>query len=553
MKKDKKRSKRKLRNNQNKPKISKHKKRITQSGGSVVLLKPENINDNKNITTIIMNNTNNKNNNHNNNNHNNNNYNNNNNNNKVNRNNNIPNYNNTQNYINLHDIKNDLKDLVSGYSTLEKSYKIKHGEIMVMYKAYTDLYQNAKSQNNNRDESKYENKLISINNDMISCTKKYWKDKDNILVRINNIRDYVKNNKDYFIDKLGLSKVDVNNTLNNNNNNMHKFSNNYNTKTIEELKIIEEENNTVKCPKCKKVGMGVLMIPEPTPKKEPVRPVINQHIYVQPVKYKCPMCMHIKPQNCQVPQQNCQVPQQNQQTQILNQQIMNLTNLLQQTKETKPEPKTETTMVQQGLKMESSNSKNKCMEEVLKNPKQGVDLQQQVQQCMMQEKVSLNEIDVAYLRKHNELMTMYKAYQQLYAKVNEYKDKLDDVKSVRVSSFLTREQLSKMVEDQSRIMGSLATMQQNMVVKGVLSPSETVDVSQITGKQIDDLNNNLGNQINNIVKEKQSNGIDSKTKRQINSLLNQQKNQRDNKDEFKGKILQIMGMGHIPSNNINNS
>jgi hypothetical protein len=510
-------SKKKQRNYRNKIKLSHHKKNLTQTGGAVVLLKPNNTtNNNNNLPSIIMNNS-------------------------------IPNYNNTQKYINLNDIKNDLKNLVSNYLKLENAYKIKHNEIMKVYKAYTDLYQQAKFHNNN-DESKYKNKLISINNDMVSCTKKYMKDKDTILININNIRDYVKNNKEYFINKLGLSKVEVNNSLNNNNN-MHKFSNNYNTKTIEELKIIEEENNTVKCPKCQKVGMGVLMIPEPMPKKEPVKPVINQHIYVQPVKYKCPMCMHIAPQNCQVPQQN----QQTQQTQILNQQIMNLTNLLQQAKETKPEPKQETTILQQGLKMESSNSKNKCMEEVLKNPKPGIDLQQQVQQCMMQEKVSLNEIDIAYLKKHNELMTMYKAYQQLYAKVNEYKDKLDDVKSVRVSSFLTREQLSKMVEDQERIMGSLATMQQNMVVRGVLSPSETVDVSQITGKQIEDLNNNLGNQINSIVKEKQPIGIDERTKRQINSLLNQQKKEKDNKDEFKGKILQIMGMGHIPSNNINNS
>jgi hypothetical protein len=546
MKTDKIKSKTKQHNYNNKPKISKHKKKTTQQGGAVVLLKPKNNTTNNNLPGVIMNNTNNGNDS----NKNKNGY-----KNDSGRNNiGIPNYNNTQNYINLNNIKNDLKNLVFDYSKLENAYKVKHTEIMKIYKAYTDLYHKAKSQNNTRDKNKYQNKLISINNDMTSCTKKYWTDKDTILVRINNIRDYVKNNKEYFINKLGLNKVDVNNTLNNNNNinnnnNMHKFSNNYNTKTIEELKVIEEENNTVKCPKCKKVGMGVLMIPEPIPKQETVKPLINQHIYVQPVKYKCPMCMHIAPENCEVPQQTHQI----QQPQLLNQQIMNLTNLLQQVKETKREPKTETTMLQQGFKIESADTKNKCMEQVLKNPKPGIDLQQQVQQCMMQEKVSLNEIDVAYLKKHNELMTMYKAYQQLYAKVNEYKDKLDEVKSVRVSSFLTREQLSKMVEDQERIMGSLATMQQNMVIKGVLSPSETVDVSQFTGKQIEDLNNNLGNQINSIVKDKQPIGIDEKTKRQINSLLNQQKKEKDNKEEFKGKILQIMGMGHIPSNNINNN
>ena len=172
---------------------------------------------------------------------------------------------------------------------------------------------------------------------------------------------------------------------------------------------------------------------------------------------------------------------------------------------------------------------------------------------MMQENVSLSEIDVEYLKKHNELMTMYKAYQQLYAKVIEYKDKLDDIKSIRVSSILTREQLSKMVGDQARIMTSLSTMQNNMVMKGILNPSETVDVEKYNGKQLQDLNTNLGQQLNSIVNDKQPLHVDDSTKKRISQLLKQQEKHKDNKPEFKGKIMQIMGMGKIPSHTLPNN
>ena len=210
-------------------------------------------------------------------------------------------------------------------------------------------------------------------------------------------------------------------------------------------------------------------------------------------------------------------------------------------------------VLQQLLVKETTKKSRDCVTEVLKNPKPGVDIETQIKQCMMQENVSLNEIDTAYLKKHNELMTLYKAYQNLYAKVIEYKDKLDDVKSVRVSTILTREQLAKMVDDQEKIMSSIGQMQKNMVEKGVLTPSETVDVENISGKQIEDLNANLGKQLNSIVSTDQSNHVDGKTKKHINNLVKQQQNNKDKQDDFKGKIMQIMGNAPIPTHEINNA
>ena len=500
-------------------------------------------------------------------------------------------YNNTQHYIDTEKVKRDLKNLVASYAQLEDAYKNKHNEVMILYKSYTDLYQRAKSSNNRPDEKKYKSKLFSINNNIITEEAQYNKNKDNILSQINNIRDYIRQNKEHFIQKLGLKKMvnsqNINNQNGNNNDNDYKY------KTVDELKIIEETNNTVKCPKCRKVGMGVIMIPEPKPKPVPrpkiIKPVVNQHIYVQQPrpKYKCPVCMHMGSYNMNNGN--------NQQTQILNQHLANLTNLLQQqvnkkddcddkkevlqqglvkettgksedddklkllqqllTKETTPQDnKAENQKVLQQLLVKETTKKSRdCVTEVLKNPKPGVDIQTQIQQCMMQEKVSLNEIDTAYLKKHNELMTLYKAYQNLYVKVNEYKDKLDNVKSVRVSTILTREQLAKMVDDQEKIMSSIGEMQKNMVEKGVLTPSETVDVKNISGKQIQDLNTNLGKQLNSIVSTDQSNNVDNKTKKHINNLVKQQQNNKDKEDEFKGKIMQIMGNAPIPTHEINNA
>lgn len=430
-------------------------------------------------------------------------------------------YNNTKKYIDLSHIKQDLQKLVTAYANLEQAYKIKHGEVMTLYQSYMDLYQDAKRSNNKSDENQFEKKIFGINNTIMNQEKKYHKERDMILGEINHIRDYIRDNKQYFIQKLGINKS--------NNNNLYTFNDQGRDKIIEELKVIEEnnDNQTHKCPKCQKMGMGVIMIPEPQPRPQKI---INQHIYVkqpQDNNYKCPMCMHVQ----------CH------QQPVVNQQILNLSSLLNQRQNQQP--------LQNVPK--SPTKQDMCMEEALRNPKSGMDLQTQIQQCMMQENVSLSEIDVEYLKKHNELMSMYKAYQQLYIKVNEYKNKLDNIKSVRVSSILTREQLSKMVGDQQRIMSSLGTMQQNMVERGILNPSETVNVDKYDGRQLQELNANLGQQLNSIVNLKQPDNVDEQTKKQIAKLIEQQKKEQENKGQFKGKIMQIMGMGTIPTHSLANN
>lgn len=483
-------------------------------------------------------------------------------------------YNANDKYIDVHQIKKDLKHLVDTYIKLESAYKRKHGEVMTLYQAYTDLYQTAVKQNNKPEGDKYKGKLFSINNDIIQQEEHYNKNRDIVLGQINHIKSYIKNNKQHFIEVLGLQKINTvsmnngfnpnkpikdftsinhientsniintskqNNNKNNNNNNNNTF-NPENIKTVDEIKIINSMNNeTQKCPKCRKVGMGVVMIPKPEPKPIQQSPNIHQHIYIQqapPAQYQCPMCMVVAPAN----------PHQLQQTHQLQQ--------LQQTVNKPPEQMMTSMMqqIQQNTEISKNPKINECYQQALQNPISGMSVEQQVQQCIMQNKVSLDEIDIAYLKKHNELMTIYKAYQTLYGRAIEYKKKLDEVKPVRVHSVLTREQLSRMVKDQDRIMNSISVMQQNMVQQGILQPSETVDVNNFTGKEIQQLNHNLGEQLNKIVQTKPNINLDEKTKAHITQLISEQQQKQselgigiqggEGNNTFSGKILHIVNQG----------
>ena len=80
-------------------------------------------------------------------------------------------YNNAKKYIDLSHIKNDLQGLVSVYIDLEKAYKTKHEEVMILYKSYMDMYDMAKQNNNKPDISECKSKLMGINNTMLNNEK----------------------------------------------------------------------------------------------------------------------------------------------------------------------------------------------------------------------------------------------------------------------------------------------------------------------------------------------------------------------------------------------
>lgn len=320
-------------------------------------------------------------------------------------------YNNPQVYIGNDIIKNDVSNLVKLYVDTDKQYNNVYPKLQK-----NELYQ---LQNNTQTQ------------------------KQQIINQINNISGYIHDNKTIYINKLGL-----------NSNHIPKYEQPVEPRTKyakgglevvpiannNEPKIIN--NGNVKCNKCLKIGIGVMMIPG------------------QNQTYTCPMCMH-------------------------------------------------TPSVDPKYKL--------CLQLALQNGYEGINLDKKVQECMLNDKVSLNEIDLAYIKKHNELMTMYKAYQKLYEKTLDYKNQLSTFKAVRVDSILTREQLSKMVKDQEDIMNGLDTMQKNMVKEGILTENELVPVHQYTGKEVHKLNNGLQNQIGKIVAVDK---IDNYTKQGVVKLMN---------------------------------
>jgi len=147
-----------------------------------------------------------------------------------------------------------------------------------------------------------------------------------------------------------------------------------------------------------------------------------------------------------------------------------------------------------------------------------IDIKKEVDTCIKEDNVSLEEIDVAYLRKHNELMTLYKAYQKLYGKTVEYKSKLDNIRPVRVQSILSREQMARMVDVQNKIMSGVAVMQENMLKKGILTVEEIVPINNVSGKEIEKLNDNLEKQIQTLI-QKDDFEIDDTTKQGIRDMV----------------------------------
>jgi len=80
-----------------------------------------------------------------------------------------------------------------------------------------------------------------------------------------------------------------------------------------------------------------------------------------------------------------------------------------------------------------------------------------------EEKISVNDLDNAYLQKHNELLTVFKAYQNLYNKVLNYKEQLEKYKNLPTGSSITRCHMEKMIKDQRFVMDMIDKMQDNLV------------------------------------------------------------------------------------------
>ena len=148
-----------------------------------------------------------------------------------------------------------------------------------------------------------------------------------------------------------------------------------------------------------------------------------------------------------------------------------------------------------------------------------------------EEKINIKELDDAYLQKHNELMTVYKAYQNLFNVVLNYKDQLDKYKLLPTGSSISRTHMDKLIKDQGFVMDMIDKMQDQLVSKNIISNLEKVPVNPVTShpENIGTFNNTMRDQIKHIIDRQVEVKPDMKMK--IEDLLNQYKD-CDSNDKF---------------------
>ena len=148
-----------------------------------------------------------------------------------------------------------------------------------------------------------------------------------------------------------------------------------------------------------------------------------------------------------------------------------------------------------------------------------------------EEKIAVSELDSAYLQKHNELMTVFKAYQNLYTKVLNYKEQLEKYKKLPTGSSISRCEMEKMLKDQRFVMDTIDKMQDNLVSNKVLTDSEKVLITPVASNpdNMNAFNDTMRNQIKHIIERQVD--INPNTKSKIENLLKQYQT-CDSNDEF---------------------
>jgi len=124
-----------------------------------------------------------------------------------------------------------------------------------------------------------------------------------------------------------------------------------------------------------------------------------------------------------------------------------------------------------------------------------------VQDSNPDKKISVNELDHAYFQKHNELMTVYKAYKNLFQKTLGYKDDLDEYKKLNTGSSITNGQMNKLMDDQKFVMNMIDKMQDELIDRKIINTSEKIPVAPVANnpQNITFFNNTARDQIKHII------------------------------------------------------
>ena len=147
------------------------------------------------------------------------------------------------------------------------------------------------------------------------------------------------------------------------------------------------------------------------------------------------------------------------------------------------------------------------------------------------QKITVKELDHAYLQKHNELMTVYKAYHTLFSKTVGYKDELDKYKQLPTGSLISRTQMDKLIADQGFVMNMIDKMQDQLIDKNIISNTDKVPVNPVAShpQNIETFNNTMRDQIKHIIDRRVEVKPTMKTK--IENLLSKYQN-CDSNDTF---------------------
>jgi hypothetical protein len=150
-----------------------------------------------------------------------------------------------------------------------------------------------------------------------------------------------------------------------------------------------------------------------------------------------------------------------------------------------------------------------------------------IQESDANKSVSVSELDQAYFRKHNELMTIYKAYRNLFKKTLNYKDELDEYKKLNTGSSITTGQMNKLVDDQKFVMNMIDKMQDELINRKILNTSDKVPVAPVANnpQNMAFFNNSARDQIKNIITRDVN--ITPSAKHSIERILTSSSNSRD--------------------------
>ena len=146
-------------------------------------------------------------------------------------------------------------------------------------------------------------------------------------------------------------------------------------------------------------------------------------------------------------------------------------------------------------------------------------------------KITVKELDHAYLQKHNELMTVYKAYQTLFNKTVDYKDEIDKYKQLPTGSLISRNQMDKLIADQGFVMNMIDKMQDQLIDKNIISTIDKVPNNPVAShpQNIETFNNTMRDQIRHIIDRRTEVNPTMQTK--IENLLSKYQN-CDSNDTF---------------------